>query len=303
MSLSSTSLEDRKAGYGEAAVQWWEGQYVPMSLVIMSLFVVMELILIGVASDEASAESQIVQWQWMFLYLLFFGGTAEYARNAIDFYSGGSLMLKDEDQRPKTAFSYLSLSAFISWVFAKSVNNASTLGAAFGWVGGIAYACYYTSFLSAALTIAQLRGQGFDSLPAVIFAKYGRSATMAFLLAIIYRLFNEVWSNTAVVAGFYGEVDSSPWWAAVTIGGLIPAGYVFMGGLRTSIYSDVAQAIIAIVLLLIVVGGIFSSPGSKGLIRFNPVPATDMWSLEGGFDLVIVALLQGLFSYPFLILC
>lgn len=36
----------------------------------------------------------------------------------------------------------LSASAFVSWIFAKSILNASTLGASFGVVGGLAYASW-----------------------------------------------------------------------------------------------------------------------------------------------------------------
>ena len=39
----------------------------------------------------------------------------------------------------------LSSSAFISWIFAKSVYNASVLGGAFGWVGGVGYASWHAT--------------------------------------------------------------------------------------------------------------------------------------------------------------
>ncbi len=133
-----------------------------------------------------------------------------------------------------------------------------------------------------------------------IHAKYGKWATVAFSIAIMYRLFNEVWSNTVVVALFYGARNSGQWWAAVVVGGLIPAVYVLFGGLRVSLYSDVAQAGIAILFLIIVLVQVYSAPDMiPPLVSYNPVPGRDMWSLEGGFDLVIVALLQGLFSYAF----
>ncbi len=134
----------------------------------------------------------------------------------------------------------------------------------------------------------------------MIHAKYGMWATIAFSLAIVYRLFNEVWSNTVVVASFYGANGSGQWWAAVIVGGLIPAVYVLFGGLRVSIYSDVAQATVAILFLIVVLVQVYNAPDLKPpLVTYNPVPSRNMWSLEGGFDLVLVALLQGLFSYPF----
>ncbi len=66
------------------------------------------------------------------MYFILFGATARYATTALDFFSGGSLM-SVSDERTKQAFTALTLSAFITWVFAKSVANASSLGAAFGW--------------------------------------------------------------------------------------------------------------------------------------------------------------------------
>ncbi|KAG5188111.1 hypothetical protein JKP88DRAFT_287728 [Tribonema minus] len=59
----------------------------------------------------------------------------------------------------------LGSSAFISWVFAKSIYNASTLGGEFGVMGGFAYACYYITFLSVGLTAYRLRTRyGYGSL-------------------------------------------------------------------------------------------------------------------------------------------
>ena len=43
-----------------------------------------------------------------------------------------------DDQPPN--FWVLTSSLVISWIFAKSITNAANLGAAFGIVGGVAYA-------------------------------------------------------------------------------------------------------------------------------------------------------------------
>ena len=48
--------------------------------------------------------------------------------------------------------------------------------------------------------------QGYRSLPEAINERYGSMATLAFGLAVLFRLYQEVWSNALVVAGFYGEV-------------------------------------------------------------------------------------------------
>lgn len=94
----------------------------------------------------------------------------------------------------------LSGSIMMAWIFAKSVTNAANLGAAFGLVGGLAYAAYYLSIPVAGFTIASIRKRyGVKSLAEFLVRRYGRGATLAFLLVTFIRLFNEVWSNTAVV--------------------------------------------------------------------------------------------------------
>jgi len=132
----------------------------------------------------------------------------------------------------------LAASASISWVFAKSILNASLLGGEYGIVGACAYgelnvnldllvlmpfqtflaaipaaqplfvdaAAYYTSFASVGVVIYLIRTrQGYRSLPEAINERYGSMATLAFGLAVLFRLYQEVWSNALVVAGFYGD--------------------------------------------------------------------------------------------------
>ena len=100
----------------------------------------------------------------------------------------------------------LTTSIFISWIFAKSVTNAANLGAEFGLVGGLAYATYWLSIPLCGLVIYRLRRRfQATSLVSFLTSNYGRGAALAFSAAILIRLFNEVWSNTAVVGGYYGD--------------------------------------------------------------------------------------------------
>ena len=71
------------------------------------------------------------------------------------------------------------------------------------WVSA---AAYYTSFASVGIVIYLIRTrQGYRSLPEAINERYGSLATLAFGLAVLFRLYQEVWSNALVVAGFYGD--------------------------------------------------------------------------------------------------
>lgn len=69
-----------------------------------------------------------------------------------------------------------------------------------------AAAAYYTSFASVGILIYLVRTRhGYRSLPEAINERYGSMATLAFGLAVLFRLYQEVWSNALVVAGFYGD--------------------------------------------------------------------------------------------------
>src|SRR3989337_3387384 len=62
----------------------------------------------------------------------------------------------DSNGRPASEWA-LMMSIFISWIFAKSVTNAANLGAAYGIVGGLAYAAYWLSIPVAGLVLYRLR--------------------------------------------------------------------------------------------------------------------------------------------------
>ena len=82
----------------------------------------------------------------------------------------------------------------------------ANLGAAHGVVGGLAYATYWLSIPVAGVVIYRLRTrEGATGLVPFLIGRYGRAAALAFSAAILVRLFNEVWSNTAVVGGYYGD--------------------------------------------------------------------------------------------------
>ncbi|GAQ80925.1 solute symporter family protein [Klebsormidium nitens] len=320
-----------------------------------------------------------LQWNWLIIYGMTMLPLSPWVSNPVRFFNGG---LK-EDSKSNSSILLLASSAFIVWIFAKSINNASTLGAKYGVLGGFAYATYYTSFFSASIVIYFLRTRmGYKSLPEAINARYGTLACLSFGAAVLYRLFQEVWSNSIVVAGFYGTAGSGPWWTAAILSTLLPLVYSFTGGMRASLLTDAVQAVIAIVFLIAtlaylvpkadrqlfawngagscalaatppglstfngcalaggafqgvngltglakvqsaftparcnytaitdpamcsLVKGVFSAP--KCALKSEPVctgnggvwSARSPWSLAGGWDLLIVGLMQGILSYPF----
>jgi Na+/proline symporter len=231
-------------------------------------------------------------WPWVLLagYGVALIALAPAARDATEFYEG-----KDRLGRPPT-LAFLCASLFIAWIFAKSVTNAANLGATYGLPGAVAYAAYWLSIPVAALVIVALRRRhGARSLPGWLVGRYGRGAAGAFLLAILIRLFNEVWSNTAVIGSYFGPKGSAAYYAAALGFTALTLAYTLKGGLRTSIWTDAIQAAVFAAFLVLVVA--LALPGATGGHAERVLTAGE-WTLVGGVDLLLVALLQSL-SYPF----
>lgn len=224
-------------------------------------------------------------------FLLLYGG-AMYAitprsRTATSFFTGS-----DDAGRPATEWA-LMCSIFISWIFAKSVTNAANLGAAYGIVGGLAYATYWLSIPVAGVVIYRLRTRhGANGLVSFLIGRYGRMAALAFTLAILIRLYNEVWSNTAVVGAYYGPPGSETFIGAALLFTAATLAYALKGGLRSSIVTDVIQTVLFIVALCAVLFLVLPQHGLGRLLTVGE------FRMSGGVDLLLVALLQ-VVSYPF----
>ena len=185
----------------------------------------------------------------------------------------------------------LTSSLVISWIFAKSITNAANLGLKYGIVGGLAYATYYLSFLVAGIIIYEMRIKGgYMSIHHFLSSKFGLSAVLIFSILIGFRLFNEVWSNTMVIGGYFGEIGSSPYYASILVFTLLTLVYTLKGGLSSSLLTDVIQMVLFGGLLLVILAIL--------LPEFTSETIASDWSLSGGLDLLLVALIQSL-SYPF----
>ena len=205
---------------------------------------------------------------------------------------GGFFKGEDSKGRPSSPI-LLTMSIFISWIFAKSVTNAANLGAEFGIVGGIAYATYWLCIPITGLVIYQLRKRyAAKSLVQFLTSKYGRFAAFAFSLAILIRLFNEVWSNSSVVAGYYGDSGTLPFIIAALLFTLITLLYAMRGGLRAAIITDALQTVLFAIAVVFVL--VYILPKNPAGSYFS----TGTWHLNAGVDLIIVTVLQ-LFSYGF----
>ena len=199
-----------------------------------------------------------------------------------------------EDRKGRDANPWMiTASIFIAWIFAKSVTNAANMGQSFGIVGGVGYAVYWLCIPLTGYALYRLRRKfGATGMVSFLTEHYGVAAAFCFSAAILVRLFNEVWSNTSVVGAYYGESGSAPFIIAALLFTAITAAYCCWGGMRGSLITDIAQAILFAILLIVVL--IFIVP-QDGL---GTMFATGSWTLEGGVDFIIGAGLQCL-SYGF----
>jgi Na+/proline symporter len=200
-------------------------------------------------------------WGFLVLYGTLMYALSPHARTASGFFSG-----TDDAGRPATEWA-LTCSIFISWIFAKSVTNAANLGAVHGVVGGLAYAAYWLSIPVAGIVIYWLRTRhGATGLVPFLISRYGRVAALAFTLAILIRLYNEVWSNTAVVGAYYGKPGEWTFIAAALLFTAVTLFYSLKGGLRSSIITDVVQSVLFVAVMAIVLFVVLPHHGVKALL-------------------------------------
>lgn len=187
----------------------------------------------------------------------------------------------------------LVASAAISWIFAKSIDNAASLGNAFGIWGGLGYSFYYLSFVTAAIALYFLRTRGgYRSISEFLVSKYGLLCTRLFCLVIAIRLINEVWSNTKVFSLYFGPEGSGGYWIAAIVVTVFTVYYTLLGGLRSSLLTDGAQMLLAAVLLVVILAVL-----GPGLVD-QGWPVVDSDTRAAGLTFCGLALVQVL-SYPF----
>ena len=187
----------------------------------------------------------------------------------------------------------VAFSAAITWIFAKSIANAADLGFAFGLTGSIGYTIYYLSFVVAGVTIYLMRTRGgWTSVPHMLVSRYGVVCARIFMATIAFRLFNEVWSNTKVMALFFGLEGSASYWVAVVLITLFTLSYAWSGGMRASLLTDRLQTIASFILLGALLAILAPPLVARGMA---PVAAE---TSDAGLTFCALALAQ-ILSYPF----
>lgn len=230
-----------------------------------------------------------IQWLILIVFGVLFFIIAPSAKSIVQFFAAKSGKGKEPNVFMLTA------SLVIAWIFAKSIANAANLGMAYGFVGGVAYACYYLSFLVGGLIIYSMRKQGgFTSIHHFLRSRYGQGAVTIFSIVISFRLFNEVWSNTTVIGSYFGAQGSVGFYTAVLVFTFLTLAYTLKGGMHTSIITDSVQMVFFGVLLFILL--LFILP--KGNETAADYISSGSWTMTGGLGLLFTVFIQ-IFSYPF----
>ena len=230
-----------------------------------------------------------LQWALIILSSLILFLISPLAKNTGQFYKAV------QKKKSPSAFMLMG-SLIISWIFAKSITNAANLGLDYGIVGGVAYAGYYVSFAVAGVVIYKMRIHGkYTSIHHFLTSKFGKGAVAVFSILIAIRLFNEVWSNTMVIGSYFGDMGTRPYYWSILVFTTLTLAYVLKGGMSSSIFTDVLQMGLFTVLLLVILGVIFSPEND---FTVHETMSSGVWSLETGLNLLFAAVLQS-FSYPF----
>jgi Na+/proline symporter len=187
----------------------------------------------------------------------------------------------------------VAMSAAITWVFAKSIANASDLAYGYGLTGGVGYTIYYLSFVVAGVAIYLLRSRGgYRSLPHFLVSKYGAGAAKLFMCLVTFRLVNEIWSNTKVMSLYFGAEGSGAYWTAVVLITGFTVAYAWRGGMRASLTTDRIHIFLAFILLALVLTVLLPGLQAKG------IPTVAQATHDSGITFCLLAVVQ-IFSYPF----
>lgn len=191
----------------------------------------------------------------------------------------------------------LVLSQVTTWIFARSLMNSAILGYFYGIWGTLAYAAYYSSFLSGAFIVGRLRAGGARSVQDWLGTRFGATGRACYNAVIGLRLLSEVFANLLVIGLiFAAALPETPLAreASILIVATLALAYSSWGGLSAALRTDVLQMLVFLCVFAAAFISLIVSPGFR-IGAVLTAPGTDgAWT---GQVLLLVALLQ-VFSYP-----
>lgn len=188
----------------------------------------------------------------------------------------------------------LMLSQVTTWIFARSLLNAGILGYFFGLPGALAYTAYYGSFLTGWLLVDRLRfHHGAHNVQGFLEDRFGPAGTVSYNVLVGMRLLTEVFANLLVVGMIFNNWSSVAGNIAVVAVVACTLLYSMAGGLRASLRTDVWQAVMLVLVIGFLLGGIVAGDA----FSISAMLAGGDRETGPGWVLLAVALLQ-ILSYP-----
>jgi Na+/proline symporter len=191
----------------------------------------------------------------------------------------------------------LVLSQVTTWIFARSLMNAAILGYFYGFPGTLAYAAYYLSFLTGGYFVGQLRNEKATSVQDWLGARFGGIGKATYNFVIALRLLSEVFANLIVVGLIFGAVwpdIAHAGTAAIVLVAVLGLVYSAWGGLGAALRTDVLQMAVFLAVFAVAFVYLIASPDFS---LFAVVTAEGTSGQRQGWILLLVAALQ-VFSYP-----
>ena len=245
-------------------------------------------------------------WHWLGWSSIFFTGISPWAQYFTQYFAGGGsspvqwisdlVLWQTRPYTDQVPFWWLASSTFLSALLGDTMWEASSMGFAYGNVGGFAHAIYYVGIAIMFVMVFRLRTlhPHAQSMMQLINTCYGYEACGIFGGLVLYRILSLVWTGALTTGLLFVEYDSSMgiFWGGVLCG-VAPLFYTLMGGIRALYAAHPAQSVILIIFLTVTLCRI---PARPAWIRSDAVKGS--WTLSGGGDLILVRLFQGSLSLP-----
>ena len=251
------------------------------------------------------SRSNPVPWHWLGWTSILFAGISPWAQYFQQYFAGGGgspvqwvsdlVLWQQRPYKGEVPFWWLSLSTFVSATLGDTLWEGTAIGFRFGTVGGFAHAIYYIGIAIMFGMIYRLRTlhPHAQSMMQLVNVCYGYEACGIFGILVLYRILSLVWTGALSTGQLFAEYDASMgvFWGALLCG-VAPLFYTLMGGIRSLYSAHPAQALLLMIFLSVTLCQIPVKP--------NWVQGQGSWTLQGGGDLIIVRLLQGSLSLPWI---
>ncbi len=156
----------------------------------------------------------------------------------------------------------LTASALGAWILFGPASAASWggIGSVIGYSLGTAFPMFFLIYLGKKIRSEFPRG---SSLIEFMRKKFGKSLFKLILLMTIFYMFIFLCAEVTAVAVLINYISGTELWITVLIVLISTLAYTLYGGLRASIFTDIIQMVVIVILLLVSIACISSFTGSE----------------------------------------